>query len=40
MSKRQLTTPLIIRGLKLPEFTGEATVLHRVPYDDRMYDES
>jgi len=40
MSKRQLTTPLIIRGLKLPEFRGEATVLHRVPYDDRLYDES
>jgi len=40
MSKRQLTTPLIIRGLKLPEFKGEVTVLHRVPHDDRMFDES
>lgn len=40
MSKRQLTTPLIVRGLNLPEFEGEVTLLHRVPHDDRLFDES
>src|ERR1019366_1058127 len=40
MSKRQLTTPLIIHGLNLPESEREVTVLQRVSHDDRMIDES
>ncbi len=40
MSTRQMTTPLMIRGLHRGTTTADVTFLHRVPFNDSTFKES